>query len=160
MSYTVVIVESPAKCKKIEGYLGPNYKCIASFGHIQELNGIKSIEIDNNFKPNFNLLESKIQQINKIKTLLKNSKEVLIASDDDREGEAIGWHICQVFKLPLTSSYTLAGPVNPGIAVANPIFPHIDDSGSTCVLTCSLYLRHIEPIFNIRETGILCTAGI
>jgi len=103
MSYTVVIVESPAKCKKIEGYLGPNYKCIASFGHIQELNGIKSIEIDNNFKPNFNLLESKIQQINKIKTLLKNSKEVLIASDDDREGEAIGWHICQVFKLPLTT---------------------------------------------------------
>ena len=79
MSYTVVIVESPAKCKKIEGYLGPNYKCIASFGHIQELNGIKSIEIENNFKPNFNLLESKIQQINKIKTLLKNSKEVLIA---------------------------------------------------------------------------------
>lgn len=103
MSYTVVIVESPAKCKKIEGYLGPNYKCIASFGHIQELNGIKSIEIENNFKPNFNLLESKIQQINKIKTLLKNSKEVLIASDDDREGEAIGWHICQVFKLPLTT---------------------------------------------------------
>ena len=103
MSYTVVIVESPAKCKKIEGYLGPNYKCIASFGHIQELNGIKSIEIDNNFKPNFNLLESKIQQINKIKTLLKNSKEVLIASDDDREGEAIGWHICQVFKFPLTT---------------------------------------------------------
>ena len=87
MSYTVVIVESPAKCKKIEGYLGPNYKCIASFGHIQELNGIKSIEIENNFKPNFNLLESKIQQINKIKTLLKNSKEVLIASDDDREGD-------------------------------------------------------------------------
>ena len=103
MSYTVVIVESPAKCKKIEGYLGPNYKCIASFGHIQELNGIKSIEVENNFKPNFNLLESKIQQINKIKTLLKNSKEVLIASDDDREGEAIGWHICQVFKLPLTT---------------------------------------------------------
>ena len=103
MSYTVVIVESPAKCKKIEDYLGSGYKCIASIGHIQELNGIKNIEIDNNFKPNFNLLENKIQQINKIKNLIKNCKEVLIASDDDREGEAIGWHICEVFKLPLTT---------------------------------------------------------
>ncbi len=123
MSYTVVIVESPAKCKKIEGYLGPNYKCIASFGHIQELNGIKSIEIDNNFKPNFNLLESKIQQINKIKTLLKNSKEVLIASDDDREGEAIGWHICQVFKLPLTTKRIIFHEITkPALerAVSNP----------------------------------------
>jgi len=103
MSYTVVIVESPAKCKKIEDYLGPGYKCIASYGHIQELNGIKNIEIDNNFKPNFNLLENKIQQVNKIKNLIKNCKEVLLASDDDREGEAIGWHICEVFKLPLTT---------------------------------------------------------
>ena len=123
MSYTVLIVESPAKCSKIEGYLGPNYKCIASFGHIQELNGIKSIEIDNNFKPNFNLLESKIQQINKIKTLLKNSKEVLIASDDDREGEAIGWHICQVFKLPLTTKRIIFHEITkPALerAVSNP----------------------------------------
>ena len=103
MSYTVVIVESPAKCKKIEDYLGSGYKCIASYGHIQELNGIKNIEIDNNFKPNFNLLENKIQQVNKIKNLIKNCKEVLLASDDDREGEAIGWHICEVFKLPLTT---------------------------------------------------------
>jgi len=103
MSYTVVIVESPAKCKKIEEYLGSGYKCIASYGHIQELNGIKNIEIDNNFKPNFNLLENKIQQVNKIKNLIKNCKEVLLASDDDREGEAIGWHICEVFKLPLTT---------------------------------------------------------
>ena len=123
MTYILVIVESPAKCGKIESYLGPGYKCIASFGHIQELNGIKSIEIDNNFKPNFNLLETKIQQINKIKTLLKNSKEVLIASDDDREGEAIGWHICQVFKLPLTTKRIIFHEITkPALekAVANP----------------------------------------
>ena len=103
MSYTVVIVESPAKCKKIEDYLGPGYKCIASYGHIQELSGINNIEIDNNFKPNFQLLDNKVQQINKIRNLIKNSKDVLLASDDDREGEAIGWHICQVFDLPLST---------------------------------------------------------
>jgi len=123
MSYTVLIVESPAKCSKIEGYLGPNYKCIACFGHIQELNGIKSIEIDNNFKPNFNLLETKLQQINKIKNLLKNANDVLIASDDDREGEAIGWHICEVFKLPLTTKRIIFHEITkPALekAVANP----------------------------------------
>lgn len=103
MSYTLLIVESPAKCKKIESYLGTGYKCIASYGHIQELPGIKNIDIDNNFKPSFQLMESKSQQINKMKTMIKNAKEVLLASDDDREGEAIGWHICQVFKLPLST---------------------------------------------------------
>ena len=103
MSYTLLIVESPAKCKKIESYLGSEYKCIASYGHIQELPGIKYIDIENNFKQSFQLMESKSQQINKMKTMIKNAKEVLLASDDDREGEAIGWHICQVFRLPLST---------------------------------------------------------
>ncbi len=103
MTYILVIVESPAKCKKIESYLGPGYKCIASYGHIQELPGIKYIDIDNNFKPNYQHMSSKSQQINKIRTMVNNASEVLLASDDDREGEAIGWHICQVFDLPLTT---------------------------------------------------------
>ena len=103
MSYTLLIVESPAKCKKIESYLGSGYKCIASYGHIQELPGIKNIDIEDNFKPSFQPMESKTQQINKMRIMIKNAKEVLLASDDDREGEAIGWHICQVFHLPITT---------------------------------------------------------
>ena len=56
----LVIVESPAKCKKIESYLGPGYKCIASFGHIRDLaDGLKGIDIKNNFKPTFRLLPGK-----------------------------------------------------------------------------------------------------
>lgn len=103
MAYTLVIVESPAKCKKIESYLGDGYKCIASYGHIQELSGIKSIDIENNFKPNFQHMATKSQQITKMRTAINNAKEVLLASDDDREGEAIAWHICDVFSLPLTT---------------------------------------------------------
>ena len=103
MAYKLVIVESPAKCKKIESYLGSEYKCIASYGHIQELPGIKNIEVDNNFHPNFQQLSSKSQQINKMKIMIKNANEVLIATDDDREGEGIGWHICEVFGLPLST---------------------------------------------------------
>ena len=103
MSYSLLIVESPAKCQKIESYLGSGYKCIASYGHIQELPGMKNIDIDNNFKPSFQPMESKTQQITKMRSMIKSAKEVLLASDDDREGEAIGWHICQVFGLPLTT---------------------------------------------------------
>ena len=104
MSYTLLIVESPAKCKKIEGYLGDGYKCMASFGHITELNGLNSIDVNNKFKPKFTVMENKKQQITKLRKAIKDAKEVMLASDDDREGEAIAWHICQVFKLPVSST--------------------------------------------------------
>ncbi len=103
MSYTLLIVESPAKCQKIEHYLGSGYKCIASFGHIRELPGIKYIDIENNFQPDFQLIDTKTQQINKIRAMIKNAKDVMLASDDDREGESIAWHICKVFNLPMTT---------------------------------------------------------
>ena len=103
--YTLVIVESPAKCKRIEHYLNNNpkssltYKCIASYGHIRELAGLEAINIKNNFAPTFIECESKKEQINKIKKAIKEAEEVILASDDDREGEAIAWHISQVFNL-------------------------------------------------------------
>ena len=104
MSYKLVIVESPAKCQKIEKFLGAGYKCIASFGHIRELNGLKSIDINNNFKPTFINTESKQSQINKLKSMIRGADEVLLAADDDREGEAIAWHICDLFKLPIQTT--------------------------------------------------------
>ena len=104
MTYTVVIVESPAKCQKIEKFLGPGYKCIASFGHIRELNGLASIDISNNFKPTFNIIDSKKTQISKIRKMIINSQEVMLAADDDREGEAIAWHICKTFNLPIKTT--------------------------------------------------------
>jgi DNA topoisomerase-1 len=103
MSYILVIVESPAKCKKIESFLGKGYKCVASFGHIRELNGLKSINILNNFELSFIESESKKANIIKLKKMAKEAKEVIIATDDDREGEAIGWHLCEVLDLPNTT---------------------------------------------------------
>ena len=104
----LVIVESPSKCKKIESFLNNNansfgitYKCLASCGHIRELNGIASIDIKNNFALSFINSESKKEQINKLKQAIKTADEVILATDDDREGEAIAWHICQVFNLPV-----------------------------------------------------------
>jgi len=85
MSYKLIIVESPAKCNKIEKYLGSGYKCIASYGHITELDGLKSIDIENNFKATFKIANGKNQQVSKIKNMLKDTSEVIIATDDDRE---------------------------------------------------------------------------
>lgn len=104
MTRTLLIVESPAKCKKIEQYLGENYKCIASFGHIRQLNGLKDIDINNNFKPKFTTIKEKSKQISKIKSEIAKSDKVVLATDDDREGEAIAWHICMLFKLPIKTT--------------------------------------------------------
>jgi DNA topoisomerase-1 len=130
MSYALLIVESPAKCSKIENYLGPGYKCVASFGHLRELNSLEAIDIKNNFKPTFVESEGKLKQISKIRTLIAKASEVLLASDDDREGESIAWHICQIFGLPVkTTKRIIFHEITETAlknAVKNPTFINID----------------------------------
>ena len=104
MTYTLLIVESPAKTKKIEDFLGPGYKCLASFGHIRELNGLKSIDFENNYNPRYNEIATKQQQISRLRTAITMSNETVLATDDDREGEAIAWHICKTFGLPVETT--------------------------------------------------------
>ena len=101
MPYILLIVESPAKCSKIEKYLGSGYKCMASFGHITHLSSLKNIDINNNYLAKFDIIESKAQHIDKLRKAIINASETILATDDDREGEAIAWHICQVFNLPV-----------------------------------------------------------
>ena len=101
----LVIVESPAKCRKIESYLGTGYKCIASFGHIRDIkDGLKGIDVQNNFKPTFRLLPNKSKFIKPLRAAINKAKEVILATDDDREGEAIAWHICKAFNLPVSTT--------------------------------------------------------
>lgn len=101
MSYILLIVESPAKCEKIEKFLGAGYKVIGSYGHITHLSNLDQIDIKNNYKPSFAIIDTKKPQIEKMRKAIKGAKEVILATDDDREGEAIAWHIAQVFGLPL-----------------------------------------------------------
>ena len=101
MIYKLVIIESPAKCKKIESYLGEPYKCVASYGHLRELRSLTNIDVKNNFKTKYDVSDDKQKHINYLKSQIKNASEVLLATDDDREGEAIAWHICMLFDLPL-----------------------------------------------------------
>jgi DNA topoisomerase-1 len=94
----LIIVESPAKCKKIESFLGSDYTCLASYGHITCLPSLKNINFEN-YKIDFEISKDKSKQITKLKAALKKSNEVILATDDDREGEAIAYHLCNVLKL-------------------------------------------------------------
>lgn len=102
---TLIIVESPAKCTKIEQFLGPGYKCLASYGHLQTIPSLKNINIENNFQPTYTIIDEKIKkkQIEIIKKEIKKSYEVILASDADREGEMIAFSIIKIFQLPLNT---------------------------------------------------------
>ncbi len=100
MAKNLVIVESPAKGKTIEKYLWPDYKVVASMGHIRDLPSKSlGIDIDNNFEPTYEITQEKTKTVNGLKKLAKESNEVWIATDEDREWEAIGWHLCSALKL-------------------------------------------------------------
>ena len=100
MAENLVIVESPAKAKTIEKYLGVNYKVTSSFGHISDLPSKNiGIDIENDFKPKYEVSSDKKTIVKNLKDLVKKSKTVWLASDEDREGEAIAWHLFRTLKL-------------------------------------------------------------
>ena len=100
----LVIVESPSKCYKIERYLGPGYKVIASFGHIMKLNSLENIDIFNNFECSYEVIEEKSVNIELMRQYINDVPEVILACDNDREGEAICASICRLFQLPTEST--------------------------------------------------------
>ncbi|MBL4804307.1 MAG: DNA topoisomerase I, partial [Alphaproteobacteria bacterium] len=90
----LVIVESPAKAKKIGGFLGSDYEVLASFGHVRDLvNKDGSVLPDENFKMKWELGERSAKHVNDIKRAVKKASAIWLAPDPDREGEAIAWHI-------------------------------------------------------------------
>lgn len=100
MAKNLVIVESPAKWKTIEKFLGPDYKVVASMWHIRDL-PVKSlwIDIENWFQPDYGINDDKKKTVDSLKKLAKSSNEVWIATDEDREWEAIGWHLCHTLNI-------------------------------------------------------------
>lgn len=98
-----MIVESPAKAKTIEKYLGRNYKVLASVGHIRDLKkSTMSIDFENNYEPEYINIRGKGPLINDLKKEAKKAKQVYLASDPDREGEAISWHLAHILNLDET----------------------------------------------------------
>lgn len=107
----LVIVESPTKCHTIQKYLGEDYKVMASLGHIRDLStsgkGGLGVDVTNNFKPTYVNSKDKVKVIKELIKEKNNATEVLLATDPDREGEAISWHLAEVLGLPIESTKRL-----------------------------------------------------
>ena len=102
----LVIVESPAKAKTIGKYLGTEYQVIASMGHVRDLPKSKlSVDVDNGFAPNYQPIQGKEDIIRDLKKAAKKSDKVFLATDPDREGEAISWHLKELLELPDDRTY-------------------------------------------------------
>ncbi len=101
MANKLVIVESPSKAKTIKKYLGSNYEVIASQGHIIDLPASKfAVDVENNYKPEYKTMKGKAKIINEIKKKAKGKEKIYLATDPDREGEAIAWHLKNVLNIP------------------------------------------------------------
>ncbi|MFH6989067.1 type I DNA topoisomerase [Flavobacterium collinsii] len=100
MAKNLVIVESPAKAKTIEKFLGSDFQVESSYGHIADLPSKEiGVDVENGFKPKYEVSPDKKALVSKLKTLSKNAEMVWLASDEDREGEAISWHLAEELKL-------------------------------------------------------------
>lgn len=104
----LVIVESPTKSKTIGKFLGPDYKVMACVGHISDLAttgpGGLGVDVKNDFKPTYVVQPDKVEVVKELKKAISKSDEVILATDPDREGEAIAWHLANEFKLPVEST--------------------------------------------------------
>lgn len=103
---SLVIVESPAKAKTINKYLGPGFEVKASMGHIRDLppSGL-NVDIENNFEPTYDIMKGKSRTVSSLKAAAKKCDTLYLATDLDREGEAIAWHLAEILKMPPENTY-------------------------------------------------------
>jgi len=105
MAKKLLIVESPAKAKTIEKYLGKDFTVKSSYGHIRDLDkGKNGISVEDRFSPNYVVSPEKTKVVNDLKSAAKKVDEVWLATDEDREGEAISWHLCEVLGLDVNTT--------------------------------------------------------
>ena len=107
----LVIVESPTKCTTIKRYLGENYRVEASLGHVRDLatsgKGGLGVDVENNFTPTYIINKDKEGVVGKLRSAAKEADEVILATDPDREGEAIAWHLAEVLNLDVANTKRL-----------------------------------------------------
>src|SRR5215831_20296492 len=101
----LVIVESPAKARTIERYLGPDYRVLASYGHVRDLpenpgKGKFGVDVEHDFEPEYVVSDDRRKQVAEISKAAKSADAVFLATDLDREGEAIAWHVAEAAKVP------------------------------------------------------------
>src|SRR5215213_5849069 len=131
MSKNLLIVESPAKAKTIEKILGKDFQVNSCYGHIRDLEKAgMGIDVNNDFEPTYKVPDDKKKVVSELRSIAKKSEEVWLATDEDREGEAISWHLCEVLGLdPATTKRIVFHEITkPAIqkAVKNPRTVNMD----------------------------------
>ena len=97
----LIIVESPSKAKTIQKYLGPGYSVTASMGHVRDLPKSKlGVDTDHDFTPAYEVSDGKQKVVKELQSAIRNASAVYLATDPDREGEAIAWHVAEAAKIP------------------------------------------------------------
>jgi DNA topoisomerase-1 len=137
----LVIVESPAKCSKIAGYLGEGWTVMASMGHIRGLDeSLEALKIGT-WDPTYVDLPTKKETIAKLKTAAKKASEVWVATDDDREGEGIAWHVCTVLGLPIATTKRI-------------VFHEITKTAilAAAAAPTTLDVRYVNWIYNFKDS--------
>src|SRR6476661_7431800 len=152
MSKPLVIVESPAKAKTISKFLGNAYDVRASVGHVADLpsKGL-SIDVDNGFKPTYELTDRGKQVVKELRALVKDASELYLATDEDREGEAISWHLLEYLKPKIPVRRMVFHEITKSAidaAVANPrgIDYGLVDAAETRRLLDRLYGYEVSPV--------------
>uniref|UniRef100_UPI00272E27C7 toprim domain-containing protein n=1 Tax=uncultured Clostridium sp. TaxID=59620 RepID=UPI00272E27C7 len=134
MGQNLVIVESPAKAKTISKYLGKNYTVEASMGHVRDLPKSKlGVDIEDNFNPKYITIRGKGELIAKLKKAAKKADKIYLATDPDREGEAISWHLANILKI--SEDYTCRIVFNEitKSAVKESIKEKLENNGYICM---------------------------
>src|SRR5512139_798503 len=102
MDKTLVVVESPAKAKTIKKYLGPGYEVKASVGHIKDLPAKElGVRVSEGFVPEYQVIDGKDKIVKELRSAAQEASKVFLATDPDREGEAIAWHLSEELKVPV-----------------------------------------------------------
>ena len=135
----LVIVESPAKARTIERYLGPDYQVLASYGHVRDLpenpgKGKFGVDVDHDFAPEYVISEDRHKQVAAIAKAARSAVDVWLATDLDREGEAIAWHVAEAAHIPasktrrVTFSEITEGAIRSAFASPRAIDQHLVDA--------------------------------
>jgi len=161
---SVIIVESPAKTRTLQNFLGKDYEILASMGHVRDLppKGM-GVDIENSFEPTYDIIPQRKPLLTKMRQAVKAADQVYLASDPDREGEAISWHLAEALKLKnplrlefheITSSAVQAALANP-----RPIDMHRVDAQQARRILDRLVGYTISPLLNRKSAGRARSAG-
>ncbi len=171
MAKNLVIVESPAKARTIERYLGPDYKVLASYGHVRDLpenpgKGKFGVDVDHDFEPEYVISEDRRKQVNEIARAAKVAERVYLATDLDREGEAIAWHVAQAAGVPasktrrVTFSEITESAIQQAFAEPREIDQHLVDAQQARRIVDRLVGYTLSPLLSRKVRGGLSAGRV